>query len=223
MDPAKAEGKAKSTKRGDTAGSRKRAHSITVVSSQSPSDIPTPDVTKRTRFAESDSSVEISEITPAPAVKLSQRKSKSATGKASTTTVAEKKPTKAKRTAKVKTKYTSKEFVMSDEEGEEEERNKEEVGTAPQSTCTHSISIDILLTCILMLQRALSPSESFAPKPPLRQQVCILYLSFNTSILMMFYRISLVAAHSLSPVISRAVQSPPYDSIIGYFTALFTF
>lgn len=176
MDPAKAEGKAKSTKREDTAGSRKRAHSVTVVSSQSPSDIPTPDVTKRTRFAESDSSVEISEITPAPAVKPGQRKSKSATGKASTTTATEKKPTKAKRTAKVKTKYTSKEFVMSDEEGEEE-RNKEEVGTAPQRTCTHSISIDILLTCILMLQRALSPSESFAPKPPLRQLVCILYLS----------------------------------------------
>lgn len=138
-------------KRGAPAGSRKRTHSVTMVSSQSPSDPLTSDVTKRTRFAESDSSLEISEITPAPAVKPNQRKS--ANGKTSLTTAAavvEKKSPKngkAKRVGKSKAKYTSKEFVGSDEEGEEE-RNKEEVGNAPQSTCIHPIHMSPQLTSI---------------------------------------------------------------------------
>lgn len=172
VDPVNAEGKAKSTKRGERTGSRKRTHSVTLVSSESPSDLLTPDVTKRTRFAESESSLEISEITPAPATKPNQRKS--TTGKASTTittNVAEKKPNKAmkaKRGGKAKNKYTSKEFVGSDEEGEEE-RKKEEVNTAPQSTCIYSICINILLTSIPILQslRVPSPSPSFAQKTPL--------------------------------------------------------
>lgn len=139
----KVEGSVTTTKRGGLAESRKRAHSITMVSSESPSSPLTPDIAKRARFAQSDSSLEISEITPAPAIKPNQRKS--VARKASATTAAAavtEKPTKvvkSKRGGKAKAKYTSQEFVVGSEEEEgEDKKNKDEVATVPESTCTHS-------------------------------------------------------------------------------------
>lgn len=136
VNPVKVEGNAKSTKHGTV--SRKRAHSVTMVSSGSPSGIHTPDITKRTRF-ESDSSLEVSEITPAAATK---RKPAARKGSTTNTAVdADKiiKSLKGKRRAKPKAQYTSAEFITgSDEEGEEE-KDKDEVATVPQSTSAHSL------------------------------------------------------------------------------------
>lgn len=149
MNPVKVEGNANSTRRG--AVSRKRAHSVTMVSSGS--GINTPDVTKRTRF-ESDSSLEISEITPA-AVKRKPAARKTSTSNTVVVTEKINKGLRGTRRGKPKAQYTSPEFVTG---SEEEGGGKDEVATMPQSTSVHSLWIDIPLTSIPILQNLHAPS-----------------------------------------------------------------
>lgn len=88
-------GKDEKSERRGVGGSRKRAHSVTEVSSGSTSEPHTPDNTaaKRTRFQESDSSIEVGELTPAPAVMQRAAAKTAVSAKANTKPV---KTTKAK-------------------------------------------------------------------------------------------------------------------------------
>lgn len=122
--------------------SRKRAHSVTEVSSGSPSEPHTPSntVAKRTRFRESDSSIEVGELTPAPT--LTQRvAAKPAISAKAATSAATAKSTKVpkakvvKRSSKKKGQAISPEFV--NESDGEEDKNKEDTSASPHS---HSLT-----------------------------------------------------------------------------------